>query len=112
MTGELAGQPAANKELDEDAAFWGLDLSADALVADNEKGIWREHWPALQAYLAISTQWRMVADFNTGPRAIGLDYAAAEVGLKFAGIEMTPDLWSDVKLIEIGARSAMNGTVE
>ena len=54
----------------------------------------------------------MVADFNTGPRAIGLDYAAAEIGLRMAGIEMTPDLWSDVGQIELGARSAMNGTAE
>jgi len=42
-------------------------------------------------------------------RAIGLDYPAAKVGLEMAGIEVTPALWSDLQMVEIGARAAMNG---
>ncbi len=106
------GQPSATVEVLEDAEFWGIDLTEEDLAPDASKGIWVESWPALKAFLSICTQWRMVADFNEGPRAVGLDYTAAEVGLRLAGIEMTPELWADVKLIEFGARSAMNGNAK
>lgn len=43
-----------------------------------------------------------------GVVAIGLDYAGAQAGLALAGITMTPELWSDVTQIELGARTAMN----
>lgn len=38
----------------------------------------------------------------------GLDYTAAEAGLRLAGVEMTPDIWRDVRDIEEGARRAFN----
>lgn len=69
-----------------------------------------EHWPALEAFLSVCSQWRMVTAKEIGTRTIGLDYGAVEVGLRFAGIEMNPALWSEVQLIEQGARGAMNDT--
>ena len=39
---------------------------------------------------------------------LGLDYAAARAGLDLAGIEMTPDLWSEVRAIEAGAIEELN----
>ena len=42
-------------------------------------------------------------------RFIGLDYTAVRAGLELAGIEMTPDLWSEVQLIEAGACKGLNG---
>lgn len=38
----------------------------------------------------------------------GLDYAGAEAGLRLSGFEMTPDLWTQIRTIESGARAALN----
>ena len=42
----------------------------------------------------------------------GLDYAGAEAGLRLAGLTMTPALWGEVRVIEAGARNALNGGAE
>lgn len=47
--------------------------------------------------------------FGGRPIWLGLDYSAAETGLRLAGIEVTPELWSDIRLIEEGAKEALNG---
>lgn len=39
----------------------------------------------------------------------GLDYAGVRVGLDAAGIEVTPDLWADLRAVEIGAMAELNG---
>ena len=95
----------------DDAAFWGIDLKEEDIVSEHYEGIHADNLPALQAFLAVSTQWNMVSDVDRGPRAIGLNYPAVETGLRMAGIETTPDLWADLKLIEFGARAAMNGAM-
>lgn len=41
--------------------------------------------------------------------AVGLDYAAVRAGLDLAGIEMTPGRWGELRMIELGARRALNG---
>ena len=72
-----------------------------------QEGVWAQHVPAMVAFLAVAGQWRVVA---TGSRvmALGLDYAAARAGLDLAGIEMTPRLWEQVRVIEAGAMETMN----
>lgn len=67
--------------------------------------MWADHLPALDAFLAICRQWRVTA----AGRFLGLDYAAVQAGLELAGIVMTPDLWSEVQLIEAGACKGLNG---
>jgi hypothetical protein len=69
--------------------------------------LWACHLPAWQAFVAVASQWRPVI----GPGGLfwpGLDYAGAEAGFRLAGIAMTPDLWDEVRLIEGGAREALN----
>jgi hypothetical protein len=39
---------------------------------------------------------------------IGLDYAAARAGLELAGLEVTPEVWADLRAIEEGAIEGMN----
>lgn len=51
----------------------------------------------------------MLPVFGARPVWLGLDYAAAEAGLRLAGIAATPELWSDIRLIEAGAKAALNG---
>lgn len=63
---------------------------------------------AIEAFLAVSTQWRFAGGGMGRLLALGLDYAGARAGLALAGIPVTRELWSDVMLIELGARTAMN----
>lgn len=92
-----------------DLRFFGAD--PDMLPAPPEtdaEGVWPEHVPALTAFLAVSGQWRVLARQGQPDRVLGLDYAAAEAGLRLAGIAVTPDTWTELRLIEAGARDALN----
>jgi len=70
------------------------------------EGVWQEHMGAVQAFLAVSTQWRCACPGDGSIRRTGLDYAAARAGLRLAGVKVTPALWSDIQLIEAGAIAA------
>jgi hypothetical protein len=61
---------------------------------------------ALEAFLTVATQWRHVCPGDGTVRRAGLDYAGVRAGLDLAGIAMTPVLWSQVYLIEMGALAA------
>lgn len=43
---------------------------------------------------------------------IGLDYTAAEAGLRLAGVAVTPEIWAGVQMIEAGAIDEMNGRAQ
>ena len=111
MTGTLIERSAdtPREDAQSDADAWGIELPEGMLDRDESAGVWPENIPALEAYCAISTQWRVIALADGREKAIGLDYPAVKVGLEMAGIEVTPALWSDLQMIEIGARAAMNG---
>lgn len=89
--------------------------------SDEFDGLWREHVPVVDAFLAVSSQWRTASAGAGGmitpaggviaPNAlvfIGLDYAAVRVGLDAEGIVVTPELWRDLRTIEAAAASALN----
>lgn len=61
---------------------------------------------ALNAFLAVSTQWRVTGPGDGTLRRTGLDYQGVRAGLEMAGVAMTPALWSDLQLIEAGALQA------
>jgi hypothetical protein len=89
----------------QEARAFGIDPETLPGARANSEGLWPEHLPALDAFLAISGQWRQGPDGHV----LGLDYTAVRAGFALSGIEMTPDLWSDVQSIETGARAALNG---
>lgn len=88
----------------------GLQLQLEA-DGDAAFGLWEEHLPAWEAWCAVSGQWR-TETLSTAEEArvvwLGLDYTAARAGLDLAGIEMTPEVWDDVRAIEAGAIEEMN----
>ena len=102
VTGATGGTRADDAA--SDAALFGI-TGFDDSPADDE-GLWAAHLPAFLAFLAICTQWRVVAG-DAGLIHTGLDYAAADAGLRRAGIETTPDLWADLQAIETGALAAL-----
>ncbi len=74
-------------------------------------GVWPENMAAVEAFLAVATQWRTAAIGGlSGGRIvfIGLDYAGAAAGLAAAGIETSPGLWRDVRIMEQAALAALN----
>ena len=73
--------------------------------------IWEEHIPAWRAWCAISGQMR-TETISTMESArvvwLGLDYAAAKVGLDLAGIGVSPEEWNEVRTIEGAAVEELN----
>jgi len=83
---------------------------------DDRFEVWAENWATLEAFLFVSTQWRVV---NRGGGLepmltywIGLDYAAAAAGLAGAGIETTPEIWNGLRVMESAARNVLNGNLD
>jgi hypothetical protein len=60
--------------------------------------VWPENWEAVQAFLTVQTQW--AADF--GGRS-GLDYVRVRAGLEMAGVAVTTELFTQLRVIEAGA---------
>ncbi|MEQ8340063.1 MAG: DUF1799 domain-containing protein [Marinovum algicola] len=106
-TGSLCTGKPAHAEAIEDAALWGIDLSDDELEPD-VGAVWAEHVPAVEAFLVCQTQWRWVPRYGARDRAAGLDYAGCDVALRHAGIEVTPELWEQFRVIELAAKAALN----
>jgi hypothetical protein len=92
-----------------DARAMGLDLQLDE-VCDID-GLWEVHLPAWRVWCAISGQMRAIAlSGNWGARIVwqGLDYGAVPAALDLAGLTTTPDLWNEVRLIEVAAIEELN----
>ncbi len=90
-----------------DARRWGIDPALIEPALEPGDGVWPENAGAVRAFLAVATQWRMVAGM-AGMVATGLDYAGAQAGLALAGIVADEALWDDIRMIEQGAVAALN----
>lgn len=90
----------------EEAAFWGIDPAL--LTANDTTGIWESNVQAVHAFLTIDSQFRMTGLARGGVLVQGLDYSGARAGLELAGVAATPDLWSDIQMIEAGAVGELN----
>jgi hypothetical protein len=87
------------------------DLKAE-LGSVEPGGVWPRNVPAVLAFLAAGTQWRTGIRFAGKMLEtfwIGLDYSGARVAIEALEIEMTPEIWSGVGVMEVAARDALNG---
>lgn len=111
------------KKLKDAAAYWVRgghphDAAHDDLVAlgvaldavDDRLGrredafyVWPEGWEAVQAFLAVQTQF---VHGMGGPT--GLDYTRVHNGLAMAGIACTPELFHQLRLLEAGVLDTLN----
>ena len=90
----------------QDAKGFGLDTSD--WEDDDDDGVWPDHHASFLAFLCVASQWR-AAPLASGPVWYwGLDYAACDAGWRRAGIEVTPEIFDEVQIIEAGARQALN----
>lgn len=71
--------------------------------------MWEEHWPALELFLAMRTQWRVVAGM-AGAHHQGIDYNALYGHPKYARLDYDEQdtLLGQIQHIEAGALSALN----
>ena len=87
------------------------DLPIAAPQAAPATEVWSEHRPALEAFLAVSGQWRTESVGAHGVIWViwlALDATAAQAGLALAGLSVTPATWAQVRIIEAGAREELN----
>jgi hypothetical protein len=84
----------------------------EAASVDDGFEVWPENWEALEAFLAVSTQWRAIGRADGSVYWQGLDYAAVAAGLNGLGFATTPQIWADLKVMEAAARNRLNGIME
>ncbi len=63
---------------------------------ETDFAVWPENWDAVQAFLAVQTQW---ATGFSGPT--GLDYSRVRAGWELAGIAVTPELFHQLRIMEL-----------
>ena len=78
--------------------------------ADEEFPVWIENWPVVEAFQAVCTQWRAIAQGMEGQVYWqGLDYAGVAAGLAGAGLAAPPPIWAGLRVMEAAARNVLNG---
>lgn len=75
----------------------------------DEIEVWPENRAAVEAFLSVSTQWRLCPRADGSVYWQGLDYAGVAAGLRGAGIRSRPALWNDLRIMEAAARDRLNG---
>ena len=107
------GGAAGNSEAAEDAERFAFapEIVEQLRGGNTESGleVWPENWPIVQAFAAISTQWRTAPLGLGGYRYLGLDYTGAQAGLQLAGITLSKDEWKDLRTMERAATKHLNG---
>lgn len=70
-----------------------------------------DHLPAWEAWCVVSGQWRTVSLSTLGSAKLiwlGLDAAAAKAALDLEHLDVTPEVWRQVRIIESGAIEELN----
>jgi hypothetical protein len=101
----------ARDEVEDDADRFGLVLVGFD-DDDDSHGIWPDNVPAVAAFLRVQTQWTYVCPGDGSVRRAGLDYQGARAAFDLAGVEMTPDLFAELQVIEAGVLSADHGEID
>ena len=82
------------------------------LLSTGAFAVFPENWTAVCAWSAVCTQWRTDAvPGGMGPGRLvylGLDYAGARAGLAMAAVELTPELWAGLQVMEGAAIEELN----
>ncbi len=104
-----AGARSIKDHTEEDAKAWGIKRKKPRATAPETYGVWEEHWPALELFLAMRTQWRVIAGMG-GAQHQGIDYTALFGHPKFArlGFDEQDALLAQIQHIEAGALDALN----
>ncbi|MDN3525634.1 DUF1799 domain-containing protein [Halomonas sabkhae] len=71
--------------------------------------VWAEHWSALELFMGLSTQWRVVAGMN-GVFMYGLDYQALYGHPRYSRLDYDAqdEMLEQIQQIEAGALEVLN----
>lgn len=85
------------------------------------EGVWPDNVAIVEAFLSVATQWRVVTRGGGGVASpfggsvaplttffVGLDYGAVRAGLDAGGLNVTPELWRGLQLMENTACAVLN----
>ncbi|MCK9994509.1 MAG: hypothetical protein Dbin4_03029 [Alphaproteobacteria bacterium] len=75
---------------------------AEAIEADADFDLWPDNEMPFNIFTRIQTQWRVGMSGATG-----LDYHGVGAAIQMMGKTMTPELFSDIQLMERAALQAM-----
>lgn len=82
-----------------------VEVTPDSGNADGAFEVWRANEAALIAWLAVETQWRIVATM-AGLLWLGLDYTAVDVALR--RLKSPDHVFADLQTMELAALNAFN----
>lgn len=68
--------------------------------------IWPDMMDSVALFFAISTQWRWTGAGMAGLFRTGIDYNALEPTARMAAIEVTPQVFDDIRTLEREALAA------
>lgn len=66
--------------------------------------VWKEHWPALQLFLAAEDCWVFA---GMGAQPVAFDYTRAEQIWRLSGADVTPKVFAQIKKIAAGGLDEM-----
>ncbi len=110
----LQGLASGEDDALADARAMGLPAAAMAAIearlahpAGQFAGLYPDHAPAAEAFVAAATQWRVAGSGHY----VGLDYAGAAIAWRARGIEPDATSFAHLQAIECAARDALNARV-
>lgn len=71
---------------------------------DNAFGVWPENWPTVVFFLTVQTQWR----YGAMGGYLGLDYSAIDVMIRYRQMDVTPEMFEGMQLMERTAIPILN----
>jgi len=94
-----------------DAEHFGFPAELIEKLDRKEAGfpVWPENKMTVDAFIAVSSQWRMVPLISGRVHWQGLDYTAVDAGLTRCGIALSPAQWVGLQIMERAAASVLNG---
>lgn len=79
-------------------------IAASAPKEDFE--VWEENWPAVEMFLRLQTQWRIIGGMAVA--YMGLDYQAVAWMFSLYNVEQPRQLLEDLQVMEAAALPLLN----
>lgn len=92
-----SGGDGSDKAREDLASFGASQAEIEQALGPKSEGfeVWEENFEVVRAFSAVQTQW---SQGFAGP--VGLDYTRVRDGLVLAGVEVTPDVFKGLQLME------------
>lgn len=98
----FASGSKSSAQLQADAAAYGVLIEPHHL-APREYRLWAEHWPAVDLFSRLQTQWRA-----TSGGLVGLDYGVLMALAPVWGVTVTRPVMDALQVMEVHAREILN----